>query len=204
MKTRRPLVMLALAAVLLGVPFVADRWLAARDARHAELLKMYECRGRALVCAADFNRNGTRDRLGVDPPNPSYMAERWLTVSDGERELLRVPYYYLDNTFRTHSAIYQPPAAEAPRLLIFNGWGTPPVKAVFAWDGETMREVAATSVEREILSALATRDETGGLYRWVAWRLASQYVLPVYLLIVGGSLAFLNFCWLRRGRRPLP
>lgn len=103
MKNKKPLVPLSLAVIFIGIPVLADRRLTAKYARHDELVKMAECY--PFPCAADFNGNGTLDRLGVVQKNPDDRFDRWLTVVDGGRELFAVPYDSTDNTFRTHAAI---------------------------------------------------------------------------------------------------
>ena len=202
MKRKRIAVLLSLAVAFIGVPVLADSWLAAKYARHDELVKMAECY--PFPCAADFNGNGTLDRLDVVQKNPHDRFDWWLTIADGERELFSIPYDSTDNTFRTHAAIYKPAQVEVPHLLIYDGASRQRINAVFAWDGEKMREIEASSLEREILSAMAARDDTGSWHRWVMWSLASTFLLPIYCLVAGGILILFGIYWLRKGRPTLP
>ncbi len=201
MKSKKAIVLLSLAIIFIGIPVLADRWLAAKYARHDELVKMAECY--PLPCAVDFNDNGTLDRLGVVQKNPSDRFG-WLTIVDGERELFSIPYDHTDNSFRTHAAIYKPAQIEVPHLLIYDGASRQQINAAFAWDGERMREIEASSLEREILSAMAARDDTGGWRQWVIWHLASTFLLPIYCLVAGGVLILFGIYWLRKSRPSLP
>ncbi|MCA1566209.1 MAG: hypothetical protein LC803_11340 [Acidobacteria bacterium] len=202
MKRKRMAVLLSLAVIFIGVPVLADRRLGAKYARHDELVKMAECY--PFPCAADFNSNGALDRLGVVQKNLHDRFDWWLTIVDGERELFSTPYDSTDNTFRTHAAIYKPAQVEVPHLLIYDGASRQRISAVFAWDGERMREIEASSLEREILSAMAARDDTGSWNQWVMWSLASDYLLPIYCLVVGGVLIVFGTYWLRKSRPSLP
>jgi len=202
MRSRKIIVLLSLAVIFIGMPVLADRWLAAKYARHDELVKMAECY--PFPCAADFNGNGALDRLGIVQKSPHDRFDWWLTVMDGEHELFSTPYDSTDNTFRTHAAIYKPAQVEVPHLLIYDGASRQRINAVFAWDGERMHEIEASSLEREILSAMAARDDTGGWHDWVIWSLASEYLLPIYCLVAGGVLIIFGVYWLRKSRPILP
>jgi hypothetical protein len=59
-----------------------------------------------------------------------------------------------------------------------------------------MSEVTPSNLEREIILAMAARDDTGSWSRWVTWRLASRIILPVYCIAVGWALVYYSFFWL--------
>ncbi|HVF27423.1 MAG TPA: hypothetical protein VM943_04210 [Pyrinomonadaceae bacterium] len=201
MKSKKAIVLLSLAMIFIGIPVLADRWLAAQYERHDELVKLVECY--PFPCAADFNGNGTLDQLGVVQKNPTDRFDWWLTVADGEHELISVPYDGTDGTFRTHAAIYKPAQAEVPHLLIYDGASRQRIKAAFAWDGGKMSEIQPSDLEHEIISAMAARDDTGGWNTWVLWRLTSTFLLPVYCLVVGGVLVLFSVFWVGRRRKLL-
>lgn len=202
MNSKRVVILSSLAVIFIGIPVVGDRWLAAKYARHDELVKMAECY--PFPCAADFNGNGTLDRLDVVQKNPHDRFDWWLTVVDGAHELFSIPYDSTDNTYRTHAAIHKPTQIELPHLLIYDGASRQRVNAVFVFDGGRMREIEASSLEREILCAMSARDDTGSWNQWVIWSLASDYLMPFYCFVAGSVLIVFSVYWLRKSRPALP
>ena len=200
MNNKKAVVLLSLAAIF-GILALADRWLAAIYGRHDELVKLAECY--PFPCAADFNGNGTLDRLEVVQKNPTDSADWRLKVADGERELFNIPYDGTDGTFRTHAAIYKPAQVELPHLLIYDGASRQHIRAAYVWDGGKMSEIKPSDLEHEIISAMAARDDTGGWNTWVLWRLTSTILLPIYL-VAGGVLILFSTFWLGRGRTLSP
>ena len=123
-----------------------------QDQRDDELVAHYECEP-PDKCVADFNGDGIADRIVV--------AEGTFVVTDGSHEMLRLPYDHTDNTFRTHFAIIN--ASGKSRLLIYDGAAHHPyLLAAFAWDGAKLVDAQPSSLERDIISAMAAHDDTGG------------------------------------------
>jgi hypothetical protein len=191
MKNKRSIVLLIFAVILIGLPLLADRWLAAKSARYDELIRLAECYPDS-PCAADFNGNGTLDRLALVQKNPDDRFDWWLTIVDDEDELFAIPYTGIDGSFRTHAAIHKPAQEVIAHLLIYDGGKMPHIRSTYAWDGKRMREIEASPLERDIISAMASRDDTGTFHQWIIWEMASTYLLPVYCLIVGVGLVLLS------------
>jgi hypothetical protein len=184
-------VLIVLAVLLIGVPVLLDRRLAAKYARHSELVGLYECY--PFPCTADFNGNGTSDYLSF---NYNDGIDGRLTVTDNGQELFGIPYTGLDNTMRTHAAIHKSPEYAVPHLLIFDGTKSPRIEAAFVWDGEKMGEITPSNLESEIILAMAARDDMGGWNKWVMWRTMSELGLPVYCLLIGVGLAIFGGVWM--------
>ena len=201
MKVNKPVVLVSLAVVLIGVPILTSRWLAAKYARHDQLVRLAECY--PFPCAADFNGDGSPDRLALIQKNPTDDFNWSLAVLDGDRELFAIPYDGTDGTFRTHAAVYKPTQVEVPHLLIYDGASRQRLRTAFAWNGEKMQEVEASTLEQEILSAMSARDDTGSWHQWVMWRLASEVLLPIYCLLAGGVLILFSIFWRRKKREVL-
>jgi hypothetical protein len=198
MRANKPAVLVALTVVLIGVPILTDRWLAAKYARHDELVRLAECY--PFPCAADFNGNGSLDRLALIQNTPTDRSDWRLTVLDGDLELFAIPYDGTDGTFRTHAAIYKPTQVDVPHLLIYDGASRQRLRSAFAWNGEKMQQVEASTREQEILSAMSARDDTGSWSQWALWRLASEVLLPIYCLVAGGALILFSIFWRRKNK----
>ncbi|MBK8812713.1 MAG: hypothetical protein IPN69_18550 [Acidobacteria bacterium] len=196
--SKRKVLTAIIVLLLIGVPILINRWISEsarrQDARDDELVAKYECEP-PTKCVADFNGDGIADRLDVIQTDPANRSERWLVALSDERELLRLPYDHTDNTLRTHTAVVNDVGKSS--LLVYDGASyRPALKAAFVWKGEKMVEVTPSSQEREILSAMAAHDDTGGwndrvlrdLYE-VA-RLIAYYVL---LAIVAGVIAYRKY-----------
>jgi len=155
--------LLVVAAFLIGAPLLLDQWYVAkqqrRDLRDDELVRQYECEP-PEECVADFDGDGTLSRITVEQINPAERFDLWLKVYENGRELLRLPYDHTDNTLRTHTAIHN--EAGKSRLLVYDKVSRTDTVAVFAWDGNRLAEVPPSSLEQEILSAMAAYDDTGG------------------------------------------
>jgi hypothetical protein len=177
--------------ILVALPWPINYWRTQveerKDRRDEELFRRHEC-GYDSACAADFDRDGVGARFEVVKPE-AYRPYS-LVVSDGGREVLRLPYHNLDNTLRTHLAVHE--EGGAARLLVYDGVErNPPVRAVFAWGGGRLVEVAPGALELEILDALAAYDDTGTFNERVFRSLIGAVRLVVYyllLLVLAGIL----------------
>ncbi|HLA11141.1 MAG TPA: hypothetical protein VJ023_11170 [Pyrinomonadaceae bacterium] len=148
--------LLIVLALLILAPLLLDyfyyRAQERQEQRDDELVARYECEP-PTKCVGDFDGDGISDRIVV--------ADRDFVVTDGAREMLRLPYDHSDNTLRTHFAITDPSAKS--RLLIYDGAShKPSLRAAFAWDGARLAEAQPSHLEREIISAMARHDDTGG------------------------------------------
>lgn len=193
MRNKRFLLALFILLVCLPLPF--DRWLIAKIDHNNEVDLKYECFYEDVTCEADFNNNGTIDRLVWDrTTRPAPDFDSWLVITDGSMELFRSPCRYIDNDLRTHVAIQNSPA-EGARLLIFDGVQqrnipTPIIKTAYAWNGQRTVGVAPIALDHEILTALESRDGAGTLDRWSLYLFFRWPVLITYglLLIIGAML----------------
>ncbi len=188
MGSRRSTILLA-ALLLIVSPLLAHRWFVTRDSYYDEVASMYECE--RDVCEADFDGDGILGRLERRTNIPATPSKRLLVVIDNGRELLRLPYRYIDGTLRTHVAIRN--ESGRARLLIFDGVERAgiPVRAVFAWDGQSMAQLTPSDDDHEILSAMSARDDAG---TWSDWALYRAFSLPLlfgyYLLLAGIMIGF--------------
>jgi hypothetical protein len=171
-------------AILIASPLLLAGWLSAVDRRYDKLIASYECT--RDVCEADFDGDGILGRLVIERPTQS---ESWVVVIDGDRELLRLPREFIDYTFRTHVAIRMEPGGS--RLLVFDGTGSERVRAVFVWNGQGMSQATPSIEDREILSAMAARDDAGTWSFWGIYRFLSLPFLIVYYLLMTTILIFI-------------
>lgn len=188
MRTMKAKIISALAVILLGVPLVLCWWLSSKDKRYDELVSMVECY--PFPCTADFNQNGTLDRLEIVQDNPDDRLSWRLVITDDGRRLFELPYESTDNSFRTRAAIRRD--GDVPRLLVYDGVSLEYVKGAFEWSGEEMSEIKTSPLDREILNAMAARDDSGSRQSWIIYQLLLYFALPVYLLFVGGFLVLFS------------
>ena len=186
---------LVLVFLLLAIaPLFVYRWISAKDKRYDELVRRYECsEGRA--CASDFDGDGIVGEVAIGWRKDSSVAgyqDQWLIASDGGKELLRLPFWYADNTLRSHAAVRS--EGGKSRLLIFWGAMREPKngKSVYTWSGERIAETAPTAADQEVLAAMESRDDSGGWTDWVVFRLIRDVALiGYYVLLIGGALFIL-------------
>ena len=192
---RNKRLLLALFILLVSLPLPFDRWLVTKIDHNNQVDLKYECAYEDVTCEADFNNEGTIDRLVWDrTTSPAPEFDSWLVITDGSMELFRLPCRYIDNDLRTHVAIRNS-ATEGARILIFDGVQqrnipTPILKTVLAWNGQRMVGVTPTALDQEILTALESRDGAGTLDHWSFYLLFRWPVLITYglLLIIGAIL----------------
>jgi len=184
--------------LLIGAPILINRSISERarrqEARDDELVAKYECEP-PTKCVADFNGDGIPDRLDMIQTDASKRFEWWLVALSDGSELLRLPYDHTDNTLRTHTAILSDIGKS--RLLVYDGAShRPPLKTAFAWNGDKMVESLPSSQEREILSAMAAHDDTGGWNDRVVrdlYEVARLIAYFVLLAIVAGAIAYRRY-----------
>lgn len=186
--------------LLLCLPLILDRWLASRLNRYNELALKYECYYDKTVCSADFNNDGITDRLSWEKIQyPAPDSDSWLIISDGTKELFRLPSQYINKTLRTHVAIRNTP--EGAHLLVFDsvhaGKVAEPPNRIFAWNGQSMVPAPPSAIDEEIFSAMTAHDDAGTFSYWSVYTVFRWPLLLFYALLI--VLAE----WLyRRFRRP--
>ncbi|HEX6625682.1 MAG TPA: hypothetical protein VF064_18340 [Pyrinomonadaceae bacterium] len=170
--------------ILVALPWPIDYWRTRvaerKDRRDEELFRRHEC-GYDSPCAADFDRDGVGARFDILQPE-AYRPYK-LIVSDGGREVLRLPYHNIDYTLRTHLAVHE--QGGAARLLVYDGTERrPPVRAVYAWSGGRLVEATPDAFDIEILDALAAYDDTGTFNERVFRSLISAVRFVAYYLLL--------------------
>jgi hypothetical protein len=171
--------------VLLLLPLPIDLWFVYKDLRYSVIIWLYECKHD--VCEADFDGDGSSGKTFIDhttpPPQPKIPAfQGWLVVTDRGRELARLPYRYIDNTIRTHVAVHS--EYGRPRLLIYDQikMGVAPPNGVYGWDGVQISRTQPTEFEKDILAAMAARDDMGSWNKWAFYRLLRIPIFLIYYL----------------------
>ena len=176
--------------------FLTDAWLGFRNHRYSRLIEQHECGYSPNVCKADFDGDGQFTQIEVQFRHdaPVQLPPRF----KGTEPEAVLNAFFLDGTARTHFAI----AGESnhDRLIVYEGAKWPdrnwPVNVVYHHHDNQLVETAPTEVDREILAALASRDDSGTHMHWVAYSLLAWPVRVIYTLLFVGA-AFL----LRRDRR---
>jgi hypothetical protein len=148
--------LLIVVALLIGLPLLLDYFYCRaqdrQDQRDDELVARYECEP-PEKCVADFNGDRIPDRIVVANGN--------FVVTNGSHEMLTLPYDHTDNTLRTHFAVTNDQGKS--RLLIYDGAAHQPyLRAAFAWNGAKLVNTQPSDLERDIISAMAAHDDTGG------------------------------------------
>ena len=181
---------------LAAIPFLLHVWFSRKDKSYDELIQRYECN--PGVCEADFNGDESPERV-ERVKRSSTSIEEVLVVKDGDREILSVPYEYVDGTLKTHVAIRRAEAGDAT-LLVFDGTrGGEPQRNAFRWNGRQLVEVTPSPEDIRILTAMAARDNAG---TWVIWGLYRAFLVPMllayYTVLVLAFSLIAGFRWLRR------
>jgi sensor domain CHASE-containing protein len=101
--------------------------------------------------------------------------------------------YSIDNTSRTHVAVRD--GSGHARLIIYDGTRWPAqkiaVNAVYAWNGNRLSEIAPAEADKEILAAMAARDDAGTFPQWVIYYLLAWPGRLVYVSIfVAAALVY--------------
>lgn len=158
-KTRNLIIALVL---LFFYPFVFD-WLVnsefrQRNARNDYLVRSYECIP-GNNCQADFNGDGKNEVVKVIDCSSSRL-EWCVNVSVNGRDIFKRPFVHAHNILRTHVAVSR--ESESPHLLIYDKASRIQTVGAFAWDGNELSEIQPTAFDKEILDAIASRDDISG------------------------------------------
>lgn len=200
MNSHGSLLLRLLVIIVVTLPLFFYSWLSDKYTYLRQLKNMYECQ--KDVCEADFDGNGVLEQVVIERANSLNVPQKsWLVVTDdGGRELLRLPYAYLDNTLRTHVAL-QKGTANKSQLLIFDGTGgrQNTISAVYQWQNGGMIMVTPVGIEKDILTAMAAHDDAG-MWQW--WSLYRAFSIPIligyYLLLIASILMGFTFHRKRR------
>lgn len=173
--------------VLIIIPLPISLWAIGKDFRYSRLVSNYEVQSPGGK--ADFDGDGIVGdivfvRVSDELTNNSGRLRNFafVVIKDRGEELMRFPYRHLDGTRRTHVAVIRD--SGRARLLIYDGLnleGRPP-NGVFAWNGVAFMPVLASQADREILNAMAARDDTGGWNFWAGLRVLHLLMLFGYYL----------------------
>lgn len=201
MRNRKWLIAAALF-VLVALPWPVERWRTDRerrqDARDDELFALYDCFP-VRKCVADFDGDGTADHLDVVPDGVNFYGSLVATV--GGREVLRLPFYSADNTFRTHVAVLDDGGRS--RLLIYEGARRPsrgqPLRAAYVWGRVRLFEVEPNDFDQEILGAMAAHDDTGGWHARVFRDITRNVRLAAYYALLLVLVGLICCRWRRAG-----
>lgn len=191
--------LVTLALVLLS----GDLWLGIRSARHTKLIETYECGYLPeKPCEADFVGDGqlTRIEVNLQDDVPIELPPKF---SGGTRALV-LNTFFLDNSLRTHLGVRN--EAGRARLIIYDGIKAReqnnPRNVVYAWNGSEFFEIQPEQIDKEILTAMAARDDTGTFNLWVLYWTLMWPVRLVYVLLFAVS-AFVYFKKRRSARMSL-
>lgn len=191
--SRRRITIIAtlLIAPVLIVPII--NWkVNQKNRRDDELFAIYDQDSRTYE--SDFNGDGTPGR--IDFRNAGSATSSFVVV-DGGRELLTLPYDHTDGTLRTHLALTR--IGNKSRLVVYDGTTNPATRSAFVWNGEKMVQSPPSTLESEILTAMAAHDDTGGWGRRVFFDLTKSAAVAAYYFLV--VLAVLFFIVFRKSQR---
>jgi hypothetical protein len=187
----KKIAIVCLAALAL-VLFLIDGRLAFRDYENNQLIEEYECGYPSKrVCWADFDGDGqfTEIRVRYRYDTPVELPPRFR----GTEARVVLNAFLMDNTLRTHIAIGR--ESNRDRLIVYEGVPSPDrnwaINAVYEHNGNGLVETSPTAADEEILTAMATRDDTGSLRQWVIYSVMAWPLRIIYIvLFVGAALIF--------------
>lgn len=155
-----------------------------RNHRYSQLVAEHECGySPKPACHADFDGDGqfTQIKIQYRHDTPVELPPRF---SGTEPEAV-LNAFLMDNTLRTHVATAR--QSNRDRLLVFDGTQWPgkngPTYAVYARNSNQLVETPATKVDKEILAAMAARDDAGTWNQWVAYGLLAWPVRLIYIVL---------------------
>ena len=188
-----------IATVCLGalalVLFLTDARLAVRDYQYSQLIEEFECGYPSeRACRADFDGDGqfTEIRVRYRYDTPVELPPRFR----GTEARVVLNAFLMDNTLRTHIAIGR--ESNRDRLIVYEGVPWPDrnwaINTVYEHNGNGLVETSPTAADEEILTAMATRDDTGSLSRWVVyWVMAWPLRIIYIVLFVGATLGYSQY-----------
>jgi len=188
-----------IATVCLGalalVLFLTDARLAVRDYQYSQLIEEFECGYPSeRACRADFDGDGqfTEIRVRYRYDTPVELPPRFR----GTEARVVLNAFLMDNILRTHIAICR--ESNRDRLIVYEGVPWPDrnwaINAVYEHNGNGLVETSPTAADEEILTAMATRDDTGSLRQWmIYWVMAWPLRIIYIVLFVGATLGYSQY-----------
>ena len=174
----------ALALVL----FLTDARLAVRNYQYSQLIEEFECGYPSEhVCRADFDGDGqfTEIRVRYRYDTPVELPPRFR----GTEARVVLNAFLMDNTLRTHIAIGR--ESNRDRLIVYEGVPWPDrnwaINAVYEHNGNGLVETSPTAADEEILTAMATRDDTGSLRQWMIYWVMAWPLRIIYIVLFVGT-----------------
>ncbi|MEK6278776.1 MAG: hypothetical protein AABN95_00320 [Acidobacteriota bacterium] len=133
-------------------------------------------------------------RVFVDRTSTPTPHRYTLIAKENGKELIRLPYWQLDDTARTHVATTQEYASGKTHLLVYERTGREAleINAVYAWNGNEMMQIAPSDFEKELFKAMAARDQNGTFNDWVLYHMVRVPTLIGYYLILILAVIFLG------------
>jgi hypothetical protein len=171
-------------SLLVILPLLVESRISARHSYYVELLRAHECFNE--LCAADFDGDGTLGRVFIDRSTSPMAHQYWLMVKEKDNELIRLPYWELDTSARTHVATKISFATGKTQLLLYEkkGRDAPTTNAVYEWNGNKMTQVAPSEHDQDLFRAMASTDDNGTNKYWVVYRLTRVPILFGYYLLL--------------------
>jgi len=174
----------ALALVL----FLTDARLAVRDYQYSQLIEEFECGYPSeRACRADFDGDGqfTEIRVRYRYDTPVELPPRFR----GTEARVVLNAFLMDNILRTHIAIGR--ESNRDRLIVYEGVPWPDrnwaINAVYEHNGNGLVETSPTAADEEILTAMATRDDTGSLRQWMIYWVMAWPLRIIYIVLFVGA-----------------
>ena len=170
--------------LLIILPLLVDGWISARQNYYTELLRAHECF--SGICAADFDADGILGRVFIDRSSSTVPHEYRLIVKENNKELLRLPYWELDNSARTHVATKIAFETGKTQLLLYEqkGRNAPTINAVYVWNGNEMAQIPPSDQEQDLFSAMSSTDDNGTNNYWTLYRMIRVPTFVGYYLVL--------------------
>ena len=180
----RPFFKIVLLLVLAG-PLFVHAWVTVKERRYDRLRELHECT--PPRCRPDIDGDGNPGSTRIQTFSRGYQ---FAMFNDGGKQVFRLLYQDSRNTLRTHIGVNHEGGRD--RILIFDGLTrATTMRMAFAWDGNAVVPVPASSLDESILNAMAARDDSGTHSSWTLYDLVIYPLLAVYYLSAGISgLAF--------------
>lgn len=181
---------------LAGAPLLATKGIFNYYAHYEALAKKYECYP-VETCRADFNGDGKPDVFKiVDEPNEVFLHYYWLEIyveENGQpKQILKIRFDALDNTFRTHVAVAELHGEQT--LIVFDTLNKDPY---YLWDGERLAPLGNGNepslhaerpvYEQQIRQAMALEDDMGGFNEKILLKTSLNSLFALYYLLLAAA-----------------
>ena len=193
---KRPTSILIFSLISIGLGLLlSDLWLGLRNSRYSRLIEEYECGYLPeRPCSGDFDGDSQLTHIEVKPRRDA-PVEVPPPFSGIESEVV-LNVFSQDNTSRTHVGVRN--ESGRARLIIYDATRWPGertlVNSVYAWNGNSLAEIAPTVADQEILSAMAARDDAGTFPEWIIYRLLAWPGRLLYAsLFVAAALVYRKY-----------